>query len=1244
MKTNKLLAIVLCVAMIVTQFAMLGVSAETTDTTVTYEALTGREEFLMGVNIHHFVNTPSYTETYSALCDAENLGSNIIRINGSPADAASYSYFKSVADAAADKGMQTMLANVGFSNYISVTETVDGVKTTRPLTVEELDLAAITAHYTEMATAFKGSIKYYQLGNEMDNIFYTGGGFGRTYNSGYADVTVAAMAIDAAAKAIKSVDPDAKVIVNFVSQHLGFIHGLKSVDIDSATEGVQTASWDYIGMDWYSNMRNTDSINPEDNEPYDYIDNINDLAVYDEPIIICEANRRPKGWLDEEQTQVDYSEDVSWLADFLTYCYGSQDVLGFIAYELFDEPEKRAYDEEGNEIFYKEAHYGLIDKDGNKKDAYNVLQALYGGTDVARDTITAPTGIETLGEPIKTAFNTVEESKIYKNFNYKENNVKDSTIITATGFEAVDFSEAEYIEFDFYVEDVNALKAAMENAGASLRFYLKANTATRWAQNITMHLLKRDGWNHIVLKKSDFSKSNGSDPWSAVDTFQIAFDGILTATGAATYMNATSGMKVAVSNLQATKLTRTTESTVGTLIENQLPSSTIVGKFGDSSGYANDNGAYSYRKQNLTATDLSTAEYFEFDIYVNDYDALMTSLKQDINGNALSLDLVFSISSNATGTDSNNYYRYNLASQITHSGWNHIVLKNVWGSNKSNNLAVPIKAASFSAAAIKSYGIRFITKVDATIPAGFDLFAMTNVIATKRVVPTENTFVPSEITLPADTSLKALGTKFIDTGTQTKATISSTNISTVDYIEFDFFVESYGALKKEMEAKGPTGMNLLLSSNADDMFNTAIKLPFFDQVKHSGWNHIVVPNTTSDQCDESAIVAYYVYFSGTNSSVNQANANANMNIALANIQGTSIAKPEMDNVAVNEIAIYEDMKSESLGSNFNSAIRIELNNAINIKFGSDNPTYIEFDLFVQDYDKFISAAANNDLVLRISSSAESYNLDSLTVRNVQQYITKSGWNHIQIPFANFAKGSTSGTFDAAAFKQCRFYFGGTATNSTGEAKGLIFAVANLAATADMIIPDEVMPEHNAIIDDVQTITIGGEGNYMIDLSASPKDISKDNLFEMDVYVQDTALTSLTVMFVDATGEATATHTFTELVYGWNHLALRLDDFDYVEGFDKEQVIACVLLAEAGAKITVANFYTATYVKGDGNRDGLLDIRDLVAMKKYAIGITLASGMTGNGVAMDVKGDDYKVNAQDLSALRCYLLTDKWPEN
>ena len=204
MKAKKLLALLLAVVFVVTQFAMLGsVSAAT--------ALDKRDDFAYGISAHRSSGYAAYTKPYDVILDTKALGANYVRVDATGAD-----YDAAFATNAAEQGLKVM-----FVNSFSIKS------------LAEMDYQAIYNDFYAYATALKGKDVLIQIGNEMDNQLYKGGTWTHgTVASDYNDVTAAAIGVYVANKAIHDADPSIKTLVNFSWKHYGFLEAIKNININ----------------------------------------------------------------------------------------------------------------------------------------------------------------------------------------------------------------------------------------------------------------------------------------------------------------------------------------------------------------------------------------------------------------------------------------------------------------------------------------------------------------------------------------------------------------------------------------------------------------------------------------------------------------------------------------------------------------------------------------------------------------------------------------------------------------------------------------------------------------------------------------------------------------------------------------------------------------------------------------------------------------------------------------------------
>ncbi|MBR6509061.1 MAG: hypothetical protein IKT38_00450 [Clostridia bacterium] len=995
---KSLLAIVLAIVLIATQFSMLlTVSAETT-----YTALTGRDDFVFGVNVRGNNAWKIYQNSYSTITDAKSLGSNIIRIKNESLDNA---YIKGLSDITAQKDITLMLVDTKIHEY------VNGVN------VSEINVSAIKEYYSALAAALKGKIAYYQIGNEMDIESKISGKSG-TKASHFNNSDTYAVGIYNAINAIKAVDANAKIVVNTSWIDVGFIEGIKNVSIDKTTglvatsataaENKTTASWDLNGIDWYSNGENEDFRNFEDWSDfgkvlnYDYV--IEKLSQWNEDVIICEANLWPTEY--KEDGSVNYMENADWLAEFVQYAYSQEKVKGFIAYELYD---VEGIETEGT--FDKEAHFGLIDKNKVRKDTFGVLQALYGGTDIVRAEIPDAPEFEKVGEVLGDLYSGQPMTSTVGKLNTDSLIVIENIDKVNLTKDFADYTWKGLFEFDFYVEDAEAFKSAVKAIGSNLQVAFYSGSNARVASGLPLDKIKNDGWNHIVLAINNFYQGNDA-AFTAIDTVLVNLDNT-----SKTKINAASGIKIAIDNVCGTKLVKEPESTVGKPISTQFPYTNAIGMYAQNTGDRVNLLNYPVNKKNvatlnldsyMTSTDpdrnsisKSNRLYIEFDFYVDNYEAF----KHEVTNNSVKFD--FMLSSNASSIEAN-FLKYNFANQVCKDGWNHIVLEFYYAA--SYDAARPYQSSSFDAKSVKSYGIMIWPLTKSASFAKYT-FAMTNVIFTKydAAVNTAEGIVLSSLTttngkLREFTNRSGGNSSFDSTGKVYGAeNLGDFDFSGADNIEFDIFIENYALLNNEIKAND---LELVLKLNSDSVLRetTSLEVSFWDKITQPGWNHIVIPVsewTKSEVApDMTSISSYRLTFkgvSGTNGYGLWANSTTpGTLLGIFNIQATkNFVSPEK---LMNEYtSIGPDSRIE-----FNvegGAFTTELENTADISASK----MIEMDIFVENIANV--SGETSFLLLDSESRFAAFDITSLLIAD--------GWNHIQFDIEDLLLAAEDG-FDLTA--------------------------------------------------------------------------------------------------------------------------------------------------------------------------------------------------------------------------------------
>ena len=1036
MKKNKLLAIILCVAMIATQFAMLGVSAAGT-------ALTGRDDFLKGINVHPSLGYHApYTDTYRIISDAKALGANIIRTNFNTQN--NHAYDLGFAELANENGMKVWMTT-SFSYFNEETGT--------PIPANEIDVSGITQKYTNAATILKDKIAYYQLGNEMNNRMHEGDENGLNA-SDYKDCSGIAVAIYAANKAIKEVDPNVKTVINFSWQNMGLIEAIKSVKLDAetglpatdSTTNVVYADWDVIGLNWYSNGVNSDfkeSGYLSDPIDYDYIIEQLEEKYPDKPVVVSEVGLWPK---ENADGSVGYIEDAQWLEDFLTYCYNNDHVIGFIPYELYDQ-DNRSY-ETGEYVFTTEAHHGLMKTDGTKRDVYNTICSLYGGTGEVDRTIPAVPSMSNKGE-LKAVFSTEGAtgtvSTVY--------NGEDWVVAENT---ALDFSNGEMIEFDLYVEDAQALKSAMDRNGLNLM--VKAydtNGNYRDCRYITKEYIVNDGWNHISIPTSAFY--DYSVDWTKINKIALQFFG---AEDVIENYADISGMNIAIANICSTNI-EAPENVVDNSkvvvdeVGYEVPAQRQVNYFKGENGKLFD-----------AAIDISSCDRIEFDFYVENLELFKAITAEH--------ELRLCLLGDTDGTKTKNFY---LSKYVTKQGWNHIVI----------NLADADSTSGTWNNKIKRYRLRYVGNGTDAIahPATYFEFKNFNALYEEfNVVPE---MIESEGMLVIHEGAKWSNTydKVSDhMGTQINLG-SGQDFSKYDYFEFDFYVENLDNLKA---LASKIRFNPCHSNG-----NSQLNFQFLDKLTKNGWNHVKVAMSEGGTTSYLTSLQYLRFRITKNSDVT---VGATDRFKIANICAT------VDPInIIPEMIESEGMLTIHEGAKLSGTYgKLANNSPSNISdFGSNtdisNYSYIEFDYYVENLDSLKQLAS--EIRINPANSDTSGQLNY----NFLDKLTQNGWNHVKIATSEF---TGNGKFSSVRYIRFRIIKNDGITVADADR----YKLANVCATLGEIdkVPEMIESEGMLVIHEGAkwSNTYDKVSDHMgtqINLG-SGQDFSKYDYFEFDFYVEN----------------------------------------------------------------------------------------------------------------------------------------------
>ncbi len=434
LKNKKLLALLLTVVMMFTQFAMLGtVSAEET-----------APDFKVGVAAHPW--SPEYSSNLEDFVYyAAEMGSNIIRID-----------FARIGE-----------ANIKWWDKFFALCDAYGISV--------IGVANSAAEAKIFASRYTDQIAYIQLGNEFDVRCTVSDDVFGTEKEHYDSQKVAEciQEINTIQTAVKSVAPNMLTMINIADSHYGFIQHV----VDSGI------AIDAVGIDWYSNMDRLGSLDV-------VLDNITEK--FDLPIWITECN------VEQDVTGSNDAIMGETIISYLETCKEKQatnNILGFVVYELFDEPHFL----EGEDVDDKtkiEANFGLININGvegsyvidGPKDAYYQIQEYLGFKENAVEKITYSSALRQYQPEMNNTH--LLKNKLDYELNYSGSDIWGTF---KSESQLVDMSEG-YLEFDIYVE----------SADATTSFQLYVRDENQRTKLTGVGGIETNKWVHKVIPVSSF--------------------------------------------------------------------------------------------------------------------------------------------------------------------------------------------------------------------------------------------------------------------------------------------------------------------------------------------------------------------------------------------------------------------------------------------------------------------------------------------------------------------------------------------------------------------------------------------------------------------------------------------------------------------------------------------------------------------------------------------------------------------
>ncbi len=602
------------------------------------------------------------------------------------------------------------------------------------------------------------------------------------------------------------------------------------------------------------------------------------------------------------------------------------------------------------------------------------------------------------------------------------------------------------------------------------------------------------------------------------------------------------------------------------------------------------NSGFEYISISTNPTNFQNYDYFEFDFYVENL----------VNFKARTSSLTIELYRIGSGSKI-----YDFLNLLTKDGWNHV--------------KITIDKSETSYQKRTGRFIFHITMSEDSASAN-DVYRVANVAATYKVdeyniIPT---IVESEGMLKMHEGSTRSGTyaNFTDPLGGNYTNNSVIDFSKYSYIEFDFYADNANDLKA------------LLSEFTFNFWQSDSKqlgLDFLDQITQDGWNHVKLAISKNSGVALNNIK----YYRFRPTKIADASVDTSSRYNIANVCATLDAIDLVPGIVANQITIHEGkIFSNKYGTPTATGInKYPAAGDQNITVADDKKDftvgdYVEFDYFVDD----VVALKEKLTGIHINLIASGNNNGSWV--NFIDQITANGWNHIKIEMDDLKYYGNGGYLTMSNVQHVRFRvaFAESALNVEFADR---YAIANVCVTKDIVIPTDVMKEKVDFIGaEFKEIVFGAYG-YSEDITA---DITNTRMIELDVYVENDSNSTIGIEIGDAEG-VFAYYEFENLTNGWNHLAVRIDDMDGADELDKANITNFALYGVEGTTVHVSNFYAANYIDGDANRDGVLDLKDVVRAKK------LFAGLTTEGNKLAVTSDDYIIDAVDITSLSNIVLAE-----
>lgn len=570
-------------------------------------------------------------------------------------------------------------------------------------------------------------------------------------------------------------------------------------------------------------------------------------------------------------------------------------------------------------------------------------------------------------------------------------------------------------------------------------------------------------------------------------------------------------------------------------------------------------------------------DYIEFDVYIEDYDAFMHSLSYDASGNPLDRknSLMFNLSPRGDFELGEQGYQWkHLETQITKSGWNHILL-NLY-NNTGPSTMWPITSSPTGSADNRFYSL-FIGEdngqmwaMNDTIPESVgevshattetqgSVFAFTNVSLTAVSVPEAdfsvygmvssmgNNITEQAITPDARDENKQVTYSEINKNTKwTESFESDINCNDGEYIEFDLFCENPKVLSETLKGDGMDYRFVLTDKNG----KTA-SADFLDKAAQ-GWSRIRLPLTsfTHGEFDFGAVSSYALLFEGKNPDEKFAERKQELSLANMYLTGVNgIRYKTIENKT--DIPLFTGIKNITLGENPDTLfLAAEQAFAVQGLSATDLSAadYIGFDLHISNQEKYNSMVKNNTVSFWLSSGGKKSSACVSVPFDSYRQSGEDNWLHFFIPKADFT--ALNGNVNWKSVNACGIGFENP-TAGIGDLFDLEMGLTNIGGYTVGTPQGDLLGGITATLSTGNHKIVTDDDGFTYDISGfEPVKFASGSFLEMDVFAENSeklnkaiaAGASLSVVLTNESGQTMKLEFLKLLAHdGWNHLALSRD--------------------------------------------------------------------------------------------------------